>query len=88
MGSISTDPNAGLGRQALRRPLSAAEQRLGEVLEQIFRSGVTDFTQVALLLQQNGAQPPSGAPGPWTVELLHAELAAVNASLDRAYQGA
>jgi hypothetical protein len=81
------DPNAGLARQALKRPLTAAEQALGSGLEQIFRSGVTDFEQVAALLQQNGVQPPSGAGGPWTVSLLHAELAAINESMDRAYRG-
>lgn len=86
--NLQNDPNAGLARQALTRPLTPAEQALGAGLELIFKSGVTDFAQVSLLLQQNGVQPPSGAAGPWTAALLHAELAAINASLDRAYQGA
>lgn len=84
-GRGEADPNFGLARQGLGRPLTLAEQRLGECLEQIFRSGVSDFAQVALLLQQNGAQPPSGAAGPWTAGLLQQELAAINASLDAAY---
>jgi hypothetical protein len=84
----SADPNAGLARQGLKRALTAAEQRLAESMEQIFRSGEHDFAKVVTLLQQNGVQPPSGAPGPWSLALLETELAAINASLDRAYAGA
>lgn len=79
------DPNAGLGRQALKRALTDNETRLATGLEQIFRSGVTDLDRVASLLQQNGIQLPSGASGPWTVTLLEAELRTINQSLDRAY---
>lgn len=81
------DPNEGLARQALKRPLATAEMQLAQALEQIFRSGVQDYAQVCLLLQQNGVQPPSGAPGPWSPALLEAELSAINHSLDRAYFG-
>lgn len=89
MSSIgTTDPNAGLARQALKRPLTDAEQKLAGCLEQIFRSGVTNFDQVALLLQQNGILPPSGSTAPWTPALLESELGAINLSLDRAYLGA
>ncbi len=80
------DPNAGLARQALKRSLTGAEQQLAASLEQIFRGGEHDFEKVATLLQRNGVLPPSGAAGPWTVALLEAELAAINASLDRAYR--
>lgn len=79
------DPNAGLGRQALKRELTESETRLAAGLEQIFKSGITDLDRVAGLLQQNGIQPPSGAAGPWTVGLLEAELRTINQSLDRAY---
>ncbi len=79
------DPNAGLGRQALKRALTQEETRLAAGLEQIFRSGVVDLDRVAGLLQQNGIQPPSGAAGPWTVAMLEAELRTINESLDRAY---
>lgn len=83
----STDPNAGLARQALKRPITDGEQKLASCLEQIFKSGVTDFVQVALLLQQNGILPPSGASEPWSPSLLERELRTINESLDRAYLG-
>ena len=81
------DPNAGLDRQSLKRPINEAEQKLAACLEQIFRSGVMDFDQVAGLLQQNGVLPPSGSSETWTPALLERELHAINASLDRAYNG-
>lgn len=81
------NPNKGLDRQGLKRALTPAELGLAEGLESIFRGGVMDYAQVALLLQQNGVQPPSGAAGPWSTALLESELEAINASLDRAYEG-
>ena len=81
------DPNAGLGRQALKRPLTEPEQNLANCLEQIFKSGVKDFDGVAALLQQNGVQPPSGANGPWSPSMIEHELQLINQSLDRAYLG-
>jgi len=62
-----------------------AEHRLAVALEQIFRSGITDFTEVVSHLHDRGIALPSGAPGPWTPERLHDELAAINTSLDEAY---
>ena len=61
------------------------EIQLAKGLEQIFKSVIKDFAQVAVLLQQNGVQPPSGAAGPWSSQLLQAELARINQSLDEAY---
>lgn len=88
MTSSSTqDPNAGLARQALKRPISELEQKLANCMEQIFKSGVRDFDQVATLLQQNAIEPPSGAPGPWSKALLEHELRLANQSLDQAYRG-
>lgn len=88
MTSSSTlDPNAGLARQALKRPISGPEQKLANCMEQIFKSGVCDFDLVATLLQQNAIEPPSGAPGPWSKVLLEQELRLVNGSLDQAYRG-
>lgn len=81
------DPNGGLARQALKRPLTGREQQLAAGLERIFKSGVLDFDQVAALLQQNGVELPSGGAGPWSAALLEQELRAINQSLDRAYQG-
>lgn len=81
------NPNAGLDRQSLKRPITEAEQKLAACLEQIFRSGVTDFVQVASLLQQNGVVPPSGVSETWSPALLERELNTINLSLDRAYNG-
>ena len=77
--------NEGLERQSLRRPLTAGELALAQGLERIFKGGTTDFAQVALLLRQNGVQPPSGAAGPWSIDLLQSELARINGSLDVGY---
>ncbi len=74
-----------LGRQSLRRPLSAAEAKFAEALEQIFASGCDDFSQVAARLGELGVQRPSGDAGPWNLEALESELRLVNASLDDAY---
>ena len=83
---MSQTLNEGAARQSLRRPLSPGENALAQGLESIFKSGVTDFPQVASLLQQNGVQPPSGAPGPWSPDLLQEELARINLLLDIAYR--
>lgn len=82
---MSKTLNEGAARQSLRRALSPGEIALAQGLEHIFKSGVSDFFQVAVSLQQNGVQPPSGATGPWSPELLRAELARINLSLDDAY---
>jgi hypothetical protein len=83
--SPAEEERARLGRQALKRPLSDAEIRLASALEQIFRSGVVDFAEVAERLQRDGVACPSGASAPWTPALLQSELNLINASLDRAY---
>ena len=74
-----------LGRQSLRRPLSAAEAKLAEALEQIFASGRHEFAAVAAGLHELRVPRPSGATEPWSVEALESELRLINASLDEAY---
>ena len=86
MPSPRTDQHQALARQSLPRAVTDAEMALAAGLEQIFKSGVGDFDQVATLLQQNGIQPPSATQGPWTLQLLHDELARINASMDEAYR--
>ena len=76
-----------LGRQSLRRPLSVAEAKLAEVLEQIFASGRHDFAEVAADLRDLGVPRPSGASEPWSVATLESELRLINASFDDAYTG-
>ena len=74
-----------LGRQSLRRPLSAAETKLAQALEEIFASGRHDFADVAVSLGALKVPRPSGSAEPWSVEALESELRLINASLDDAY---
>ena len=74
-----------LGRQSLSRPLSAAEAKLAEALEQIFASGSHEFVDVAASLGALNIPRPSGSTDPWSVEALESELRLINASLDDAY---
>jgi hypothetical protein len=74
-----------LGRQSLCRPLTAAEIGLARALEEIFATGQHQFSAVVEFLQQQQIPLPSGSSGPWTVEVLEAELRQINASLDEAY---
>jgi Recombinase-like helix-turn-helix domain len=83
--SPAGEERARLGRQALKRPLSEAEMRLAGALEQIFRSGIADFAEVAARLQRDGIPAPSGAAAVWTPALLQSELNRINVSLDAAY---
>jgi hypothetical protein len=74
-----------LGRQSLRRPLSEAEAKLAQALEQLFASGRHEFAAVAAGLRELRVPRPSGATEPWSVEALEQELRLINASLDDAY---
>ncbi len=77
--------NPALRQQSLARPLTAAESALAEALEAIFADGTHAFDAVATALQARGVARPSGAGGPWSVDVLAHELAAVNAALDASY---
>ena len=74
-----------LGRQSLRRPLSAMEAQLARALEEIFASGRHDFADVAASLGELKVPRPSGSTDPWSVAALESELQLINASLDDAY---
>ena len=85
---MTYDGSADLGRlgcQSLRRPLSAAEAKLAQVLEEIFASGRHDFADVAASLAELRVPRPSGSTEPWSVEVLESELRLINASIDDAY---
>ena len=75
-----------LARQALGRPLHEVEENLADALFAIFATGQHDFDAVVAHLEERGIAVPSGAAGPWTVDLLQDELARINASLDAAYE--
>ena len=83
--TTSEEVYARLARQSLGRPLDPAEDALAEALESIFRTGCHDFEMVAAELNVSGVARPSGEGGGWTPEVLQAELAKINASLDQAY---
>lgn len=74
-----------LGRQSLRRPLTAVEQALASALEKIFGAGVHDFAAVAAELTKAKVARPSGDKGDWTEQTLEEELARINADLDDHY---
>ncbi len=74
-----------LGRQSLRRPLTDAEAKLAQALEQIFATGRHEFSEVAARLHELKVPRPSGASGPWNLEALESELKLINSSLDEAY---
>lgn len=82
---MKQEPQEDLSRQALGRPLSAEEIELSNALGEIFASGQHDLTKVAAELERRGVTRPSGTRGTWTVEVLEAELKAINASLDAAH---
>ena len=83
--TTSEDVHARLARQSLGRSLDAVEEALANSLESIFRTGCHDFETVAAELNARGIIRPSGENGGWTPPVLEAELAKINASLDRAY---
>ena len=76
-----------LGRQSLRRPLTAAEAGLAKALEEIYAGGQHDFGEVVAELQRRQTPRPSAATEPWTVAILQKELELINASFDQAYAG-
>ncbi len=80
-----TDRWAALAHQALRRELSASEQRLAEALEAIYADGVSDFTEVIRRLSEQGVEAPMSGTRQWDEALLERELESINASLDEAY---
>ena len=83
---LRSDLLARLSRQSLRRPLTETETALSVALREIFAAGEHDFTRVAAALDQRKTPRPSGKSGAWTMQVLEAELQAINASLDAAYQ--
>jgi hypothetical protein len=85
MGAGAAGSQPGLAHQSLKRPLTEDEQNLARALEKAFAAGEHDFSAVVGKLQEEGVKRPSGQPGEWTVAVLEAELAAINASLDAAY---
>ena len=74
-----------LAHQSRARDLTRSEQALAEALEAVFAAGTHAFAEVAVALQSQGVERPSGTSEPWTEASLQAELSAINRSLDDAY---
>lgn len=74
-----------LAHQSRGRVLSSDEQALAAALMEIMGKGEQDFAAVARALARQGLRAPLSGRMNWDVDLLQAELAALNAELDTAY---
>ena len=74
-----------LAHQSLGRPLNEDEQTLAEAMMTIMSGRAPDFGAVAEALAQRGIRAPVSGRTDWDLELLQAELQALNADLDTAY---
>ena len=75
-----------LAHQSVGRPLSANEEALADALMEIHATGVSGPEALAAALTEKGVAAPSTGEASWTAESVAAELAALNADLDRAYE--
>ncbi|MEW5422733.1 recombinase-like helix-turn-helix domain-containing protein [Amorphus sp. 3PC139-8] len=75
-----------LKNQSRGRPLTEAEATLAADLESIYERGIHDFAVVVDELNKKGTRRPSGDTGAWTLDVFEAELKAINASHDAAYE--
>lgn len=73
-----------LAHQSRGRALSADEQALADTLMAVMGAG-GDFDAVATALAEKGVKAPASGRSDWDRDLLHRELAALNADLDAAY---
>ncbi|HEY0146885.1 MAG TPA: recombinase-like helix-turn-helix domain-containing protein [Methylovirgula sp.] len=83
--SAPQDVHARLAKQALARPLTPLEEALADTLEATFKTTGHDMDEAVRVLSAKGVARPSGGAGPWSLDVLQTELAAINASLDAAY---
>lgn len=74
-----------LAHQSRGRPMTEAEARFAAALMDVYRAGTQDFVAVAAELARRGVAAPLSGSVDWTVALLEAELAGINAGLDAAY---
>lgn len=74
-----------LAHQSRGRALTEAEDRLASALMEVMGAGTGDFGQVAAALAGRGVIAPVSGRSDWDLDLLQAELAALNADLDASY---
>lgn len=72
--------------QSLGRELTSTEEALADALMEIYAGGASGPDAVAAALAQRGVASPTSGRTDWTAETVAAELAALNADLDQAYQ--
>ena len=75
-----------LANQGRGRPLTPAEDALADALMALYGKGVTGPDALASALADRGLARPSSGVADWTAATLTAELQAINADLDAAYQ--
>lgn len=74
-----------LAHQSRGRALTPDEQALAAALMEIMGKGTHDFAVVAQDLARSGVRAPISGRVNWDIDLLQAELSALNAELDTAY---
>ena len=74
-----------LKNQSRGRELTEGELAFANALERIYETGEHDFAKVADKLNERGTPRPSGESGAWSLDVLEAELKAINASHDAAH---
>lgn len=74
-----------LAHQSRGRALTADEKALAAALMDIMGKSEHDFAAVAQALARQGVRAPLSGRLNWDIDLLQAELTALNAELDTAY---
>lgn len=85
--NTSDEKFALLTRQSLGRPVSDLENLLAEALMDIYGQAIFDYDAVVAELTKRGVVAPISQQTEWTEALLLEELAQLNASFDKAYEG-
>ena len=75
-----------LAGQSLGRSLSDAESQFADALMSIYEEGTSGADAIAQALLDKDVRRPSTGVSDWTPQILEAELVALNADLDEAYQ--
>lgn len=74
-----------LAHQCRGRDLEPQEAAFAQVLMAVYDEVGHDYDAVAAALKERDFAAPVSGRSDWTADLLHEELAAINASLDAAY---
>ncbi|KZX96880.1 MULTISPECIES: recombinase-like helix-turn-helix domain-containing protein [unclassified Sulfitobacter] len=74
-----------LAHQCRGRELEPQEVAFAAALMEIYGTGTHDYDAVAAALTERKFEAPRSGKTEWTAQMLHDELAATNAELDKAY---